>query len=165
MIVQQYQKIWRYNNWAWDYVFESMVNLTEDEYRQERPFFWGSLHGLMSHCLAAEIIWINRLNGNSPKALLGADDFSSLSTIIDQWQPVRQQWHVYLGNLTEEQAGSICQYTSTEGELRQNVVADIISHAANHATDHRSQMTPILAQLGHPTPELDYLFYCLSLQS
>ena len=28
---------------------------------------------------------------------------------------------------------------------------DALRHVFNHATEHRSQMTPLLAQLGHPT--------------
>ena len=162
MIVEQYQKMWRYNDWAWDHVFNSMAQISEDEYMKERPFFWGSLHGLLSHSLAAEVIWINRLNGVSPKRLLTADDFSGLQAIKTEWHPIRQQWHEYLSALTEEHARSICHYTAPEGTAQQVKVADIITHAANHATDHRSQMTPILAQLGKPTPELDFLFFCLS---
>jgi len=162
MIVQQYQKMWRYNDWAWEHVFHSLDQISTDEYMKSQPFFWGSLHGLLSHCIAAETIWINRLNGISPKRLLNANDFDSLNTIKVEWKPIQAKWHQYLSNLTDGEANSLCHYTATEGTAQQVKVADIITHAANHATDHRSQMTPVLAQLGKPTTELDYLFFCLS---
>ena len=62
MIVKRLKKLSQYNVWAWDYVIDSMYKISKEEFKKERPFFWGSLHGLLAHSLAAEIIWIERLN-------------------------------------------------------------------------------------------------------
>ncbi|MFK7801073.1 MAG: DinB family protein [Anaerolineae bacterium] len=160
MIVERLQKLATYNDWAWNHVIESVSQIPKDEFTMERPFFWGSLHGLLAHSLAAEIIWIERLNGNSPMILYGTDDFKSVEEIVDTWKEVRTRWQTYLNNLTDEQAMSICTFIGTEGNQRQCFIADIIQHVFNHATDHRSQMTPILYQLGYPTTSLDYIYFC-----
>ena len=156
------KKLWAYNYWAWDHLLVSMRKISTDEYMKSRPFFWGSLHGLLSHSLGAEIIWIERLNGRSPDYLLGENEFQSLEEIIGRWDRVRADWLSYVNNVSQNQIESICSYVSTEGETRQNRVVDILQHVANHATDHRSQMTPILYRLNEPTPSLDFIFYCLS---
>ena len=160
MIVERLQKLATYNTWAWDHVIQSTHQISDVEFKLERPFFWGSLHGLLAHSLAAEIIWIERLNGNSPMVLYGTDELKSVAEIEKQWKTVRASWQVYLDNLTDEQALSICTFTGTEGNERNCVIADIIQHVFNHATDHRSQMTPILFQLGFPTTSLDYIYFC-----
>ncbi len=161
MIVQRFQKMHRYSDWAWAHVIQSVKQISEADYKQERPFFWGSIHGTMAHSLAAEIIWIERLNGNNPTELLGADDFGSLDEILDRWQTVKAQWDIYLKNLTPEIAASQIKYRSTEGEMRENNVADIIQQIQNHGTEHRSQLTPVLFALGAATEQLDFIFYCV----
>lgn len=160
MIVQRFQKMRRYNDWAWSHVIESVKQISEAEYKKKRPFFWGSIHGTLAHSLAAEIIWIERLSGNNPTVLLGADDFDSLNEIVDRWQTVQSQWRIYLENLTIEVAAGNVQYRSTEGELRVSGVADIIQQVLNHGTEHRSQLTPVLFELDAATTQLDFIFFC-----
>lgn len=160
MIAERLQKLSTYNIWAWDHVIQASKQISEDEFKMERPFFWGSLHGLLAHSLAAEIIWIERLTGNSPIILYGTDDFKSIEEVVEKWKEVRARWETFLNELTDEQAMSECRFTGTEGNERQCLIADIVQHVFNHATDHRSQMTPILYQLGHATTSLDYIYFC-----
>ena len=160
MVVERLIKLARYNRWAWDHVFHAIRQIPTEAYKRERPFFWGSLHGLFAHSLAAEIIWIDRLSGSDPTTLLGADDFSSAEEIITAWQPIRQRWDLYLAELTDEQALATLSFNDTAGFERQVMIADIVQHVFNHATDHRSQMTPFLYQLGFGTPSLDYVYFC-----
>ena len=160
MLVQRFQKFWRYNNWAWEHVYQSVKKLEEEELRKERGFFWGSMYGTLAHCVAAEIIWIERLNGNNPKKLLGEEDFPSLEHLIQARKEVQARWEKYVGQLTNKEVMQTITYTSTEGEVRQQLIADIIQHIGNHSTEHRSQISPILFELGVPTDELDFIFYC-----
>jgi uncharacterized damage-inducible protein DinB len=48
------------------------------------------------------------------------------------------------------------QSSNIEGIEYELKMDDVLRHVFNHATEHRSQMTPVLAQLGHPTEPLDY---------
>lgn len=160
MIVERLKKLSRYNIWAWDHVIDSMQQISDEEFKKERPFFWGSLHGLLAHSLAAEIIWIERLNHNAPRVLLSEEDFKTIDEIVAEWQTIRSRWGDYLDQLTDESAVTELTFADTQGFDRSVMIADIITHVFNHATDHRSQMTPFLHQLGFATPSLDYVYFC-----
>ena len=160
MIVKRLKKLSQYNVWAWDYVIDSMYKISKEEFKKERPFFWGSLHGLLAHSLAAEIIWIERLNHKNPTILLNEDDFQTMDDIVNEWQTVRNRWYDYLEQLSDEKALTPLSFLDTQGFERSVMIADIITHVYNHATDHRSQMTPFLHRLGFATPSLDYVYFC-----
>lgn len=164
MIQARWQKMWIYNKWAWEHIFNSVAALSEEEFMAPRPFFWGSLHGLLAHCLAAEHIWIARLEGENPRRLYDKSDYHSLDVILSEWQPITARWQNYLDKMDDEKLAGQINYFSTEGEARSNNINDIVQHVFNHATEHRSQMTPILANLDQPTPALDFVFFSIEQQ-
>ena len=161
MSITQIQKLFAYNTWAWDHVFASAEKLDAAAYHVERPFFWGSIQGLLVHSLAAEWIWYNRCQGHSPTTLLNPADHPDLAALRSAWQPVRDNWNSYVNSLTEADLTQTIAYSNTRGDRYALVLADLLQHVMNHATEHRSQLTPVLYNLGFPTPPLDYMAFCL----
>jgi uncharacterized damage-inducible protein DinB len=161
LISQQIQKLFGYNEWAWQRVFPSLVHLDDTEYRKERPQFWGSLHSGLVHCLAAETIWLLRVQGQSPTTVLQPEAFPDLAAVRQQWVARNQEWQAMAGRLTDEELGRVIEYRNTRGNGFSMALVDIMQHVVNHSTEHRSQMTPILHQLGVPTPPLDYMVFCV----
>lgn len=159
MIQARWIRLWHYNRWAWQHIFNSMGRLTQAEFELERPLFWGSLHGLLAHCLAAEKIWIARLEGENPDRLENQEDYPSLSFIQSEWETTFDQWKRYLDSVDDSMLAERINYKSTSGRNRNNERNDIVQHVFNHATEHRSQMTPILFNLNHPTPPLDFIYF------
>ncbi len=165
MLIKQYQKLWRYNNWAWSHLLESVQKLPDEEFKKEHPFFWKSIHTTLAHTVAAEKLWLERLKGNNPDRLLDAKNLPTLNSILELRHQMQEQWMAYLNSLSSERVNGQISYRSTEGIMQHNKVADIIQHVANHSTEHRSQLTPILFQLNVPTDPLDFIFYCLLVES
>ena len=155
-LVRHIQKLFAYNEWAWQQVFPCLAALPVEEYFVQRPFFWGSLHGLTVHCYGAEWIWFQRVQGESPSALPPVEDFPDLAAVRARWDPLRAEWRAYLATLTAEDMGRIVASSSTQGTPHRLALSDLLQHVMNHATEHRSQMTPVLYQLGHGTDSLDY---------
>ncbi|MCL4867631.1 MAG: DinB family protein [Anaerolineae bacterium] len=155
------QKLFAYNAWAWDRVFASVEKLDAAAYHAPQPFFWGSIHGLLVHCLAAEWIWYSRCQGNSPTTLLNPDDYPDFVAVRSAWQPIRENWFNYVNSLADEQMTQTIQYRNTRGQTFNLVLSDLLHHVMNHATEHRSQLTPTLYNLDFPTPPLDYMAFCL----
>ncbi len=152
-------RMFEYNEWAWQRVFPSLAALPEAEYFAERPFFWHSLHGLAVHSFGADWIWLQRCRGVSPSALPAVESVADLADLRHQWDPVRAEFREYVAGLTDEQLVENFQYRNTAGKPYTFSLDDLLRHVMNHATEHRSQMTPTLFQLGHPTEQLDYLYF------
>lgn len=156
MSVHAVTRLFAYNKWAWKRVFPSLAALPAEEYFAQRPFFWDSLHGLAVHAYGAEKAWLQRLGGVSPSSLAEPSEFASFDRLQAEWPQLWDAWEAYVGGLREETLGETLRYRNTEGVEIQLIIDDLLRHVFNHATEHRSQMTPTLAQLGHPTQPLDY---------
>ncbi|MBI3959643.1 MAG: DinB family protein [Chloroflexi bacterium] len=152
-------RMFEYNEWAWQRVFPSLAALPAEEYYTERPFFWHSLHGLAVHAYGAEWIWLQRCRGLSPSSLPSRESVADLADLRRQWDPLRAEFRAFVANLIDEQLSANFQYIDTAGKPYQFNLDDLLRHVMNHATEHRSQMTPVLYQLGHPTEQLDYLYF------
>lgn len=162
MLAEQIRTLFDYNLWAWNHVLTSMVKLSEADYMAKRPLFaQTSLHEQLVHCLAAESIWLSRCLGSSPTTMFDPNAYAGLTAVQQQWATVRDDWSNFLRGLTNDAVQRDIPYHNTKGDSFNLKLADILQHVVNHATEHRSQMTPVLFQLGVPTPPLDYMRFRL----
>ena len=162
MIVNQMRTLFEYNEWAWKQVFASVKKLDETAYRAQRPLFGQtSIHDLLVHCLAAEYTWLSRCLGHSPRALFDPNDFADFTAVRQHWAVVNDDWNNFLRGLTGADLSRLVAYQNTRGDAFALSQIDILQHVINHATEHRSQITPFLFQSGVPTPSLDYAYFRL----
>lgn len=162
MSVQSADRLFAYNMWAWNRVFPSLAALPEEEYFAERPFFWHSLHGLAVHGFSSERNWLLRSrDGSSPQPATVAE-FPTLGALHSSWGPLWVAWQEFLDSLTPSVLANPIQYRSDAGEGVGILLDDVLRHVMNHGTEHRSQMTPVLAQLGHPTEPLDFSYFAIT---
>lgn len=161
MIANQMRKLFAFNTWAWDRVFDSVEKLPAEEYVAPRQLFEGSIHATLVHCLSAETIWLARCEGNSPEALFDPRAYADFAAVRESWQPVTERWQRYLEELNDESCAQLIAYRNTRGNGFSLPLVDILQHVANHATEHRSQLTPLLYHLALPTQPLDYMLFQL----
>lgn len=158
MLAEQMRILFDYNVWAWNHVLASVVKLDDTVYKEKRPLFdQTSLHELLVHSLAAESIWLSRCLGHSPTSMFDPDAYNDGTAVQQHWAAVRDDWASFLRGLNDKDMDRIIEYRNTRGSGFSLKLADVLQHVINHATEHRSQMTPILSQLGVPTPPLDYM--------
>lgn len=161
MIADQMRKLFAFNNWAWQRVFESVETLDVDTYKAPRPIFGESIHGTLVHALSAEYIWLMRCKGESPNAMLDPTDYPDFTAVVTDWRRITHTWANYIQWVTDEQCQQQIAYQNTRGQAFTLPLVDILQHVVNHATEHRSQVTPILFHLGAPTRPLDYMLFRL----
>ena len=156
MSVQAVKRLFTYNQWAWKRVFPSLAAVPAEEYFAERPFFWDSLHGLAVHGYGAEQAWLQRIGGDFPSRLALPSAFTTFAELQAAWETLWDEWQAYVDSLTSNELDRRLEFRNTEGVEMSILMDDVLRHVFNHATEHRSQITPTLAQLGHPTEPLDY---------
>ena len=162
MLIQSIERLFVYNQWAWNRVFPSLEALAEEEYFAERPFFWNSFHGLAIHGYSVERNWLRRARDASSPSPVTREDFSSFAALRDAWELTSVEWQEFVGSLTPSALAQSVAYRDDEGEAFDMLLDDVLRHVVIHATEHRSQMTPTLARLGHPTEPLDFADFALS---
>jgi uncharacterized damage-inducible protein DinB len=164
MLADQLRKLFQFNDWAWGRTFSSVNSLDEAAYHASRQLFDGTVHKTLVHCLSAEYIWLERCNGRSPNALFDPRDFADARAIEERWTEITSGWWSLLSDLDDADFKHLITYRNTRGEAYSLPLKDICQHVINHATEHRSQLTPYLFAAGYPTDPLDYMLFCLQLK-
>ena len=162
MTIKHIQRLYAYNDWAWQQVFPSLGKLDDAAYKADRGFFWGSLHSVLVHAMSAEDIWYQRIMGNSPTVMLDPADYANFTVVHSQWAEIDGKLRQFVATLTDPDLERQIEYTDRSGQPFSTQLVDILLHVVNHSTEHRSQMTPVLFALNVPTPPLDYIFFTRS---
>jgi len=150
----------RYHVWATEQLLDRHVaKLSDDEYRRDVGLFFKSVHGTLNHLLLADRhLWFERLaNDASPSRKLNEEVHADraqldavLRTALRGWIPAVESWD-------EARFDGDLAYTSSAGVKRTVPFAAALSHAFNHGTHHRGQITAVITMLGHECPEIDLL--------
>mgnify|MGYP000663439040 CR=1 FL=1 len=110
---------------------------------------------LFAHILAAEQIWLVRLNGeDSTKMNVWPElDLAACEQMISA---NKQGYDAYLRALSDTDLTRIIAYKRGKGTT-ETAISDILIHVANHGSYHRGQITASLAAAGLPIVNTDFI--------
>jgi len=153
------RELYGYNYWARDRQLDACAVLTPEQFLRPLGNSFSSVRDTLVHLLGAEWIWLERWRGRSPRALLAADEFSTLAAIRDRWQVVEREMRDYLKDLREESLAVPLTYTNIKGETWTYPLWRPLLHLVNHQSYHRGQITTLLRQLGATPAQVDFLYH------
>jgi len=157
------QTIYQYGYWAFEKVWDCVMQLTDKQFAEELDYSRGSIRNQVIHIMSTTQRWIIRTNGGTMPPRLSSDDFPTRASVKTKWDELRTDALDYLSTLDESDLGTKIAWQLPDRNMSaENTRWEILLHAANHATDHRSQILAMLNQhFGVETPEQDLLFYLL----
>ncbi|MBY6262321.1 damage-inducible protein DinB [Azospirillum sp. 412522] len=157
-----FEALARYNRWANRRLYETVAQLSDAQYREDRGAFFGSLHGTLNHILVADRLWLERIEGAGRKpsslAEILHDDFAKLRAAREAED---ERILRVLAATPAERFGSILAYRSTEGMPYELPFSQIVTHVFNHQTHHRGQAHALLSQFGLDAPSIDFVYFLL----
>jgi len=110
---------------------------------------------LLSHIIAAEVLWLDRLQ-QTPQQFAVWPDFS-LAECGARLHESEAEWQAYLNILTDDGLASRCAYKNSKGEVWENTVLDILTHILFHSAYHRGQIAQEIRRSGHTPAYTDYV--------
>jgi uncharacterized damage-inducible protein DinB len=146
-----------YSFWANDQVLDGVARLSREQLQAPLRPGWLSPLEVLVHILAAERIWLSRLQGQSPNRLLTTDDIRNLEDLRAAWVPLRAELMDYVGSI--EDSNQVIVYRTTKGVEFQSTLWQLLLHMINHGTEHRAQIALNLAMQGIDVGGLDLIFY------
>jgi len=157
------QRLFAYNTWALDHVWECVEHLSDDQFVQEVDYPRGSVRNQMLHIVTGIERWMQRLEGEAPAPNPGEDDFPTSSAVRARWEQTDAALGAYLQSLDQEKLDEIVAgRLAGRGVDYANKRSDLLLHLANHCTDHRAQVLAILhSEFDAPTFEQDLLLYLI----
>jgi uncharacterized damage-inducible protein DinB len=116
---------------------------------------------LFGHVLAAEHLWLCRLESREP----GVAVWPSLSVVECETLAGENArgYQLYLEELGESGLASMVRYRNSKGDEYTNSVLDILTHVVIHGAYHRGQVARVIGGAGGQTPNTDYIAYIRSL--
>jgi uncharacterized damage-inducible protein DinB len=109
---------------------------------------------IFSHLLAAETIWVDRLEGKLASATLRPTwSIEECEALIE---PNAQRFERF--NVASE-GEAIIDYKTTRGEPFRSTIAEIVLHVFAHGSYHRGQISQQIAASGGEIIDTDYILF------
>lgn len=150
----------RYNYASHRHLWDSIMQLTDEQYVEEVPYSVGSVRNHMTHLISTDERWIARLLGTELPSRLRPEDCPTRETTLRRWEGMEAFVMPYVDDLDEVEARRQVNYDIPHrGGKKINYVWQVLVHLVNHGTDHRSQILRLLNEFGVPTFEQDFIIY------
>lgn len=152
-----------YSYWAFEKVWDCIMQLSDEQFLQEIGYSKGSIRHQVVHMMSATQRWIIRLKQEPMQPHLAFEDYDTRAAAKSKWDELRADAMAYINSLSEADLDAVIPWELPARNLAaENARWEILLHAINHATDHRAQILAMLNQhFGIETPEQDMLFYLL----
>lgn len=118
--------------------------------------------GLMAHLITAEVIWLNRMEGNDSSGIKLWPDL----TLTESRKLCNKQysrWKSYLDQINDDTLDRPLAYRNTSGKSYHNSHIDLLQHVVIHGQHHRAQIAALLRTAGITPPATDYISFIRSL--
>lgn len=109
----------------------------------------------MAHVLAAEWLWLARLEGERPPMAVWPE--LKLSECEREATRLPAEWRRYLAALPEGDLSRRVSYVNSKGEPWQSDVGDILMHTVMHSGYHRGQIAADLRAAGFEPAYTDFI--------
>lgn len=161
MDLETIRLLYGYERWVNRRLLATVEEVPPEQLREGYGVSFDTIHGTLAHILGAQIAWLSRWQGVSPTRLIGAGDFESLEAIEARWEQHERELDAFLAELTPERLAAPVLYTRPTGESYQLPLWQLMLHAVNHGTHHRSELADMLTRVGHAPQPTDLVRYSL----
>ncbi len=156
MNVEYFRTLFDYNYWARDRLLAALEGISEADFGRQMGFSYGSIRGILTHCLEAEYGWRSRFEGRSGLGPISDADTATPSLLAARWREEEALMRRYLEKLTESDlASDFAWRTSSGDEVRLPNLWLSLAHVINHSTQHRSEAAEALTMIGRSPGDLD----------
>jgi uncharacterized damage-inducible protein DinB len=148
-----------HRQWFRKKMFEAAKALTTEEIQRPFPMGPGSVIGILAHCLFAETVWINAVEGNPTFVPAKQEGHPSLDVVAAAWQPIDVRWDkVFATAKDSDLARPVVRVR--EGKAYTTSLCDVLMHVCMHQHFHAAQFKNMLRQMGKTDlPPSDYIMY------
>jgi uncharacterized damage-inducible protein DinB len=114
--------------------------------------------GVLAHILAAQEIWLVRLNGGDSSSIATNPDLS-LVECRELAERLDKEYRKFIASLDDDRLKSTITYRNTKGQAFTTCVCDVLIHVAFHSAYHRGQIALLLRQNGAAAINTDFITF------
>jgi uncharacterized damage-inducible protein DinB len=142
-----------YNRWQNQNFYGAADGLSDDQRKQARGAFFGSIHATFNHLLWGDQIWMSRLAGTPKPKAAGIPDSVSMFEAWDELKRERQTFDQVMVDWADKLdarwlEGDLSWFSGAAGRDVTRPKWLLVTHLFNHQTHHRGQIHCMLTQCG-----------------
>jgi len=151
------QYLWRYMAHADQQIAQAATTVSDDAYRRDQQISFGSIEKLLAHAIAAQSVWLRRLQGNDqPYADIAPPPRDQLA---QRWADVHTTLLAFADAQTPTTLAQSVSFHNRAGHAFERPRGLLMLHVADHATYHRGQLNSMIKLAGGtPTPVMLYTY-------
>jgi uncharacterized damage-inducible protein DinB len=151
----------RYVRWADLRILEAL---------RETPEAHAEALPLLAHLLAAEHIWLNRLQRGllpheerdpsyAPWPTLSMAECEALAAAN------HTSYDALFEQLDEDHLSTVISYRTSQGQAYSNLVCDILTHVITHGPYHRGQIAKVIGRCGGMSVNTDFITFAREVET
>jgi len=142
--------LFRHNIWANVKLLDFCQKLSEEQLDATGIGCYGPIHGTLLHIIGAEVSYVRRFNGRQPPRPFARDQFPGFDVLRDaaHWsgqELLAMALAARTDTMVEEHA---------HGKREIYPLPGLILQSLTHSTEHRTQISAIITQLGMEPPDM-----------
>lgn len=169
MLAEALRTLHGYNRWANEHILDIAAGLPPERWLAPGSAGHGSVRDTLLHLLATHRTWLGLCDGSLTVEQAFAQepapgDYPDAAALRALWREIDAASQAYLARLDEAEAATHRGGTFPwSGEAFSQPVWSILTHVANHSTQHRSEAAAMMTADGHSPGYMDLLGYTLGL--
>jgi len=166
-MIDYFQMMTRYNQWANKRIYRTCRFLSDDDYLQSRAMYFGSIHSCLNHILLLDQLWKTRAQGREFKpSSLDQVLYPDLESLTAAREVADERLIEWVDSLDTQQLGTTVTYHSVtrENQVGHRKIREILAHLFNHQTHHRGQVHDQLSGTYAKPPELDVIHFFIDTE-
>jgi len=142
--------LFAHNAWANLKLLDFCEHLSDEQLDATAIGGFGSIRDTLHHIVGAEVSYVERVNGKLPPKPLSRDQFSGFAVLKDAVRWAGDE--LLLLALSARKDTSVRQRPPRM--LIEYKLASLMVQAVSHSTEHRTQISAIITQLGMEPPDM-----------
>ncbi|WP_375202048.1 DinB family protein [Hyphococcus sp.] len=151
-----------YSHWQNDSLYGAAATLSDEERKQDRGAFFGSIHGTLAHVLWGDRTWLSRFTASTAPDV-GIADSPTLFETFETLRTEREKTDAYILDWTktmstDDLAGDLTWFSGAAKREFTLPRWALVTHFFNHQTHHRGQVHAMLTAAGAKPSDTDIPF-------
>jgi len=142
-----------YNVWANDIVCSWLEKISEEQWAQHVTSSFNSIQETVLHIIAAEHIWLQRMNKEENQVWLQSTFTGTKDEHIAFWKNTSAGLKDFVTSFDENNMQQNLDFKRLNGDAYSMPFYELLAHIFNHSTYHRGQLVTMLRQIGFTNVE------------
>lgn len=152
-----------YNTWANQQVWQCIMRLTDEQFKQAHDYSVGSVYAQTFHLMSTDYFTLKILDGTlatTDRAEYPTKDaYDTREKLWAKWREIDKAFHTWFAGATIDDLTGDIGFQETEDLFVAGSRAEWLMVYENHTTNHRAQILALMHQLGGETCEMGLYYF------